>query len=116
MSGQLVFEGTFNLAQARAREYEADRMAIIDFGITIDDAIAAAKRLLELVKEHEIEMPKKETFKTSQPLWKDRIEHLESLRPEVELNKACKVQRKPVEWKKLAQEYLHKYEQKYGLK
>jgi hypothetical protein len=114
VAGQLPFNETFEKARSRIKENEADRMMIIQFGINLDDAIAQAKRLLVKAEETYSEVPHKETFQEMRPLWVNRIKHFESLRPEVELNKAHNVQRKKINWKQLAREYLKKYKEKYG--
>jgi hypothetical protein len=110
VAGQLPFKETFENARQRVKEDECDRMAIIEFGIPIDDAIAQAKRVLTKVKESELKNPQKETFQSTHPLWAARIKHLESLRSEVELRKAQKKQRKPIDYEALAKKYLKKYE------
>jgi hypothetical protein len=110
VAGQLPFKETFTNARQRVEENECDRMAIIEFGIPIDDAIAQANRVLIEVKEKELKNPQKETFQSTHPLWAARIKHLESLRPEVELRKAQKKQRKPIDYEALAKKYLKKYE------
>lgn len=109
VSGKLPFKGTFENAFNRTKENEADRMAIIDFGINIDDGIALAKRWLLEAKEHEIEAPQKATFSSTHPLWASRIKYLESLRREVELNKTRKIRIKPINWQELAEQYMQKY-------
>jgi len=109
VSGQLPFAESFHFAYTRVQEYEADRFAVMELGIPIDDAIASAQSELQEVGEHELENPHKETFKETHPLWKARIEQLESLRREVELNKA---QSKLIDWRALAAEYMQEYSKK----
>jgi hypothetical protein len=103
VSGQLPFESTFEKAYQRTKEDEADRFAILELEVNINDGISLAKRLLEKAKEHEIVSPEKETFITTHPLWINRIKHLEELRREVEI----RGNRKPatIDWKKLAEHY-----------
>lgn len=108
VSGQLPFEETFQNAYSRIDESEADRFAVIEMGIPIDDAISLAKR--DLAKyESDLQNPEKEMLKRTHPLWKARIEQLESLRREVEINKARKAKPKPINWQALAEEYMQKY-------
>jgi len=109
VAGLLPFKETFEKARDRIKENEADRMAVIEFGVSIDDAIAAAKWFVE--REGEIQHPHKETFKRTHPMWLSRIKHLESLRNEVELNKEHKVQRKPIDWRQLAERSRKLYRQ-----
>jgi hypothetical protein len=116
VAGQLPFTETFERARSRIKENEADRMMIIQFGINLDDAISQAKRLLVKAEEASSDMPHKETFQETHPLWINRIKQFESLRPEVELNKARNVQRKKINWKQLARKYVKKYKEKYGAK
>lgn len=102
----LAAKETFNLAQQRVREFEADRSEIMDFNIDIDTAIEQAKILQAKVEELQLKEPGKQTFKKTHPLWSDRIKHFESLRREVELKKAQGKEGKTVfDWKKLAQDY-----------
>lgn len=107
ISGQIPFEETFHYAFSRTQEYEADRFAVIDLGTNIADAIALAKRWSKEAQEHELkEKAKKETFKSTHPLWTARIKHFEELRREVDLRKAKKLPPKQINWKELAQDYL----------
>jgi Zn-dependent protease with chaperone function len=104
ISSQLPFTETFEFAFSREKEFEADRFAIIELDIPIDDAIAAAKEWIaesEELKKHETP-----TFKSTHPLSTARIDQFENLRREVELNKIHG--RKPIDinWKKLAAYYL----------
>lgn len=111
--GQLPFEESFSSAYSRIKEFEADRFAVIEFGIPIDDAIAWAKDRALAGKEHQLETPQKETFKTTHPLWMARIKQFEELRREVELNKARNKKPAQIDWKKLAANYLQEWKQKY---
>lgn len=105
VTGQLPFEKTFKNAWQRSQEEEADRFAIVNLGVDIDDAIALAKRLLKAGKEYELDTPEKETFKSTHPLWSSRIEHLNELRREVEIRKHRKEQ-EHVDWEKIHKTYL----------
>jgi hypothetical protein len=106
VGGLLPFEKTFEHAFTRAQEFEADRFAIIEFGIPIEDAISAKKRWIAESEEHKLEAPEKETFKSTHPLSIARIQQFEDLRREVELNKARGRKPTPINWKKLAAQYL----------
>ena len=108
ISGQLPFEESFQLAYSRVQEHEADKFAVIEMGIPIDDAIANAKRGVE-EQDSQLENSKKETFKSTHPLWADRIKQFELLRPEVELNKVRNTKRQSIDWQALATQYLQKY-------
>lgn len=107
--GQLPFKESFKYAFTRTQEFEADRFAILEFGINIDDAIATAKRWISEFEEHKLESPEKEGFKSTHPLGATRIKQLEELRREVELRKAQKRQLRPINWKELAVQYLKEY-------
>jgi hypothetical protein len=109
--GQLPFKQTFENAYFRNQELEADRSAIMEFGIPIDDAVAWFNRYLALFKEHERkpEEKTKETFQRSHPFFSDRLNQIKDLKREVE------IRRKPtmeINWEKLADEYLKLYWQK----
>lgn len=99
---------TFYLAQTRITEHEADRSEILDFGIDIDTAIKAAQVLQEVDQEKELKDPGKHTFKTTHPLWSDRIKHFQSLRQEVEVRKARGQTLPKFNWQQLAKQYLQK--------
>ena len=116
VGGNLPFQATFEKSRQRIKENECDRMAVIDFGINLDDAIARAKRGVKDQKEYELKAPQKEAFQRTHSLWLDRVKYLESLRNEVELNKVRGRQRTQVDWEKLAQKYLKKHVKQYGSK
>lgn len=96
----------FKRAYIRVQENEADRRMVLDFAISIDDALANARALQEKADELPKKGPNKMTFQTTHPLWADRINHLESLRSEVELKKSHGLGKTIFDWKKLAQEHL----------
>ena len=108
-SKQLVFEESFKKAFSRTQELEADRFAVIEFGVPIDDAIARAKRGATEAEEQKMKTPEKETFTITHPLWMARIKQLEDLRREIELHKVQKRQPKQIPWKELAENYLKDY-------
>jgi hypothetical protein len=114
VSGFLSLESTVeaNLQRAfsRQQEYEADRFAVIEFGIPIDDMIAEFKAPLPIGTKEE------ETFKSSHPLSMARIKQLEDLRREVELNKIHNKQPMPIDWKALAAEYFKEWDSKKLIK
>jgi hypothetical protein len=112
-SGKLPFKESFRHAFTRVQEFEADRFAVIEFGIPIDDAIVLMKksepgRVYSSIENYEyaLKNPQKETFQSTHPLQKARIEQFEELRREVELNKIHGKQPEPIDWKKLAAHYL----------
>lgn len=111
-SEHLPFKESFEHAYSRTQELEADRFAIIEFGIPIDDAIAWGNRGTMSAEEYLLEAPKKETFKSTHPLFEARIQQFEDLRREVELHKAQKRQPKAINWKELAENYLKEDESK----
>lgn len=103
VAGQLAPYETFRLAAERIQEHEADRSAILDFGIDIDIMLSAARKIIDLSAQlGDIDGP---TFQRTHPLWVDRIKHLESLRSEVELRTAKQEPLKRFDWKMLAKEY-----------
>jgi hypothetical protein len=105
VSGTLpVEQKSFEHAFSRQQEFEADRFAVIEMGIPIDDAIAERKSWSHLLTDEE--KGEQKTFKRTHPLTTARIKQLEDLRPEVELNKAHKRQPTPIDWKALAAQYL----------
>jgi len=106
VAGLLPFEETFKKARQRIQENEADRMAVIEFGINIDDAIA---RLKSAAKEGLSQDKYRVTFQSTHPMGPARMKHMESLRVEVELNKIYGIQRKPINWEQLAQKYVEMY-------
>lgn len=110
---QLLFDKTFENAYERIREQEADASAVLDFGISVDDAIAEYRRFSLLKNEEKLSRPERETFKRTHPLWKARIKHLEELRHEVEIRTLRGEELPHFNWKKLAHDYLEKYKDKY---
>ncbi len=106
VSGQLSAYQTFKFAAERILEHEADRSAIMDFGIDIDIALSAARKIRDGTERFE---HTRETFKRTHPLWDDRIKHIESLRPEVELRIAKQQQPVRFNWKQLAKEYMQEF-------
>lgn len=112
VAGQLQPTKCFARSEERIEEYEADRSEVLDFGIDIDTAIKVAKKLQQQELELSLAEPHKETFKSTHPLWADRINHFESLRSEVELKKAHDQGKTHIDWKKLAQEYLDELKKK----
>ena len=78
-------------------------MAVIDFGIPIDDAICHLEKSIKNEDRSET------TFQRTHPFCADRIKNLDSLRSEVELRKAQKKHRKKIDYKALAAEYLQRY-------
>ena len=106
LPGKLSFEDAFHYAYDRTVEDEADRFAIIEFRINVDDAIALAERWRLEVQEDELRNPEKKTFQRGHPLWATRIQHLNALRGEVELRRAKNLLPTPINWKALAKENL----------
>ena len=107
MAGQLPFKPTFEKAFSRIQEYEADRFSILGFGTAIDDGIAWRQERIKQIKKEEgvQEHPEKETFNRTHPQDDARIKHLESLRPEVELQKAHGETPPPIDWNALIEKY-----------
>lgn len=103
ISGLLPLKETFQNAYQRTKEDEADRFAILEFGVNIDDAISNAKKKAKRAYEEFYVHPEKETFKSTHKFWKDRIQHLEYLRREVEIRKNRKSA--PINWQELAKHY-----------
>ncbi len=117
VGGQLSFKQTFQDSFQRSKEDEADRFAIVELGIPIEDGIALAKRWQANDEALEKKNQKKETFKRTHPLWSARIKHMQDLRSEVELRKARNTPTPPINWKKLAENYekmAEDYEKSHG--
>jgi hypothetical protein len=106
VGGHLQFKKAFKHAFSREVEFEADRFAVIEFGIPLDEAIAAEKASAKLESSEE-----PETFKRTHPHSQARINQLEDLRREIELYKAQKRQPKPIDWTGLAAQYLKEYQE-----
>ncbi len=106
VSGQLGFEESFAHAFSRTQEYEADKFAVLELGIPLDDAIAWAKKEAQEAGEVENKAPSKMTFTSTHPFWTSRIKQFEELRPEIELNKAHNKKPIQVQWKQLAEQYI----------
>jgi hypothetical protein len=105
VAGQLPYVETFKKSWSRVQETEADRMAVIDFGIPIDDALCWLEKGIKDEDHSET------TFQRTHPFRADRIKYLRALCPEIELRKAQKKQRKKIDYKALASEYLQEYEE-----
>jgi hypothetical protein len=103
VAGQLPFVETFQKARTRVQETEADRMAVIDFGIPIDDALCWLEKAIKR------ENRSATTFQRTHPFAADRIKYLRELCPEIELRKAQKKKRKKIDYNVLATEYLQRY-------
>lgn len=95
----------FAHAYTRTQEYEADKSEVLDFGIDIESAIALAQVLQDKQQEPSLKQPSRKTFKRTHPFWYDRIAHLESLRPEVELKRLHGKKRTVFDWEALADKY-----------
>jgi len=100
----------FEKAYSRVQEDEADRGAIVDFGIPLADGIAWMTRCIELYDESDLPIPSKQTFKQEHPLFLHRKKHLESLRRELE---AKRTPRKRIDWPSLAKQHLQQLEEYY---
>jgi ankyrin repeat protein len=94
------------LAFNRTEEYEADRFAIIDLGVPVDDAITWAQNAINEQNKYKISNSRYDTLNSTHPLSKARITHFEELRREVELRKAQKRAPQKIDWKKIAEDYL----------
>jgi|GEM_PF-5438360 len=90
---------TFTNASRRIRELEADRCAVIEFGASVDDGISLFKK--EVSWPEKVMSPSKKTFKYTHPLFVTRIEQLEDLRREIEIQKVPVANREPFNWKVL---------------
>lgn len=95
---------SFQNAASRVREYEADRFAVLQFGIPIDDCVEEIELLKKLSQSH-LWFFQKETpyhaFESSHPLFKQRIEHIRSLGPEVTLGYKSAL----INWNDIIEEY-----------
>ncbi len=104
------FQETFKNTYSRNQEYEADRFALVDFGINLDNAVVAALNE-DVFEENETfndENPRnKATFRKMHPLMDDRIKHMQSLSREIELHENLYGigNPTPIDWARLAQEY-----------
>ena len=95
----------FNNAYLRAQENEADRIAILQFRISVDAGIAFGKQVIAV--EGQLKHPEKETFKSSHPLMVARIQYFDG-----ELRREAEIQRTPpknINWEDFAQMYLKRY-------
>ena len=101
IAGQLPFTLTFENAFSRVKEYEADRFSILGCGTAIDDGITYCTNQTSDNPTHS----KTKTFKRTHPLFEQRIKHFESLRPEVELQKAHDESFPPIDWNALVEKY-----------
>jgi hypothetical protein len=111
-----LFGKPFELAYSRNQEFEADKFAVLDLGISIDDVIANMQRI-KGIREGIIRATKKKgsTFESTHPPEEARIKQLEDLRREVELIKrrySRYTPRPQIKWRQLADEYLQKL---YGI-
>lgn len=106
VSNQLPAYQTFKFAAERIQEHEADRSAVMDFGVDIDIMLSAARKIRDGTEAFE---HTRKTFKRTHPLWDDRIKHIESLRPEVDLKIAKQQQPVRFNWKQLAKEYMESF-------
>lgn len=95
----LSFKEALHKAWQRTQEYEADRFSIMNLGASIDDAI-------EYMGGHRPSTPKKyKAFQAIHPLPHQFIDHMESLRKEVELQQARKLPLPKIDWKALIKKY-----------
>lgn len=94
------------LAAERSLENEADRSAVLDFGVNVDDVI----EILKAWAKEEYKTPK--TLGRTHPTWAVRLKHAEELRRELETRPKGMV--KPIDYEELAGKYL-KSLRKFGL-
>jgi hypothetical protein len=92
-----ILEHAYN----RSQEEEADRFSIMNLGAPLEGGIAYFKK-----KTHK---SRRKTFNQDHPLHNARIAHLESLRREVELQKAHGTILPPIDWDTLIQRYTKRY-------
>jgi len=99
--GLLKINETFSNSQQRIREFEADRFAVLGFGIDVNDAIKYMQN--EVIQDHEHAVPK-ETFKRTHPLFSARLQQLQQLKYDLEMGH-IKAQIADINWEELASEY-----------
>ncbi len=106
-TNEFKFEETFCLAYSRIKENEADRFSILSLGTNIDAAIAwFQNNALERDEQYEIEnKPLPTTLTITHPHDEVRIKHFESLRREVEIQKAQSEKPAPIDWNALIENY-----------
>ena len=97
ISGSFHADEVFQYSSFRVREYEADRYAVLQLEIPYKDLVRALELTKYRLSQH--------IFRSTHPSCEQRIEHLESLRPEVELQKAHGQESAPINWKALVELY-----------
>ncbi len=100
---QIILEN----ARIRVQEYEADRVAVLNFDIPIEIMLNTADALLRSSSELKLKDAnrRRKTFTKTHPFWTDRLEHFKSLQREVELKKIHGQGRTIFDWHRLAQEH-----------
>lgn len=101
LSASAPFQEILQRAFSRSQESEADKFAIMELGVRIDDAIAAGKNLSSFT----FNTPS--ALQSTHPFWETRIQHFNELRRELE---ARRRQPQVINWKALAAQYLKKFE------
>lgn len=89
----------FKNSWTRVDEYEADRFAILEFGVKIEDAIS----LIESKLCGHDDIKSTSSFELTHPIAEKRIEQLLDLQVELELR--SRRSKKLIDWARLAQEY-----------
>ncbi len=105
----VLFANTFNNAYIQTFEYEADRFAIVNLGITLDDINLTSLEeysLRENQKFNEKNPQSRATFKQTHPLWEKRITLIKELSRAVEKHeKPYDKKPIPIDWISLAKAY-----------
>ncbi len=105
-ANQLPFEETLCSAYSRENEYEADRFSILTMRTNVDAAITWFQKLI-LNETHQKNTSSivSHIFLRSHPQSQARIEHFESLRCEVKLQKTHGEMPVPIDWHALIAKY-----------
>lgn len=102
----LPYKETFENSATRVEEYEADRFAIINLKAPLEGGLSWMKNELEKNQPITNKGLAKETFKSTHPLFEQRIEHLENLERDIEWQTTHPTT--PIDWDTLINQYKGK--------
>ncbi len=97
------YNETFTKAASRVQEAEADRFAVMHFGVSVEAGLAYND--FNSSKDYSVNFPEKIDFTLVHPPAKERIRQFLSLRKEVELQKEKNEPKKPIDWDALREKY-----------
>ncbi len=111
-TGPLDFKELAKEDYSNNKEYEADKFAIVDLRISLDDPTRAhlEEYATKQSKEYDDATSyEKATFESTHPLWKKRIKYMEHLEREIKEYKDYYGDNPtPIDWASLAEEYRNK--------